>query len=185
MRLQGSTSQHFYTPCRCYSAGMSHCTLCVSFSNLHCPQSLILFSCSVLVPSTSLPRFWIFMYRATPVTYLVSSMISTGVGGVPIVCAANELVKFDPPTGQTCSQYLTDYLSYAGGSLLNPTATQQCQFCPVSDTNTLLAGVGIFFDHRWRDFGITLAYSAINIALALGLYWLFRVPKKPIMKNGK
>jgi ABC-type multidrug transport system permease subunit len=164
---------------------MSHCTLCVSFSNLHCPQSLILFSCSVLVPSTSLPRFWIFMYRATPVTYLVSSMISTGVGGVPIVCAANELVKFDPPTGQTCSQYLTDYLSYAGGSLLNPTATQQCQFCPVSDTNTLLAGVGIFFEHRWRDFGITLAYSAINIALALGLYWLFRVPKKPIMKNGK
>ena len=52
-----------------------------------------------------------------------------------------------------------------------------CQFCPVEDTDALLASVGVFYDQRWRDFGISLVYSAVNIGLALGLYWIARVPK--------
>lgn len=32
---------------------------------------------------------------------------------------------------------------------------------------------------RWRDFGIIWAYVVVNIVGAIGLYWIFRVPKKP------
>jgi ATP-binding cassette, subfamily G (WHITE), member 2, PDR len=143
------------------------------------------FGSRVLVPPDALPRFWLFMYRSTPVTYLLSTMVSTGLAGVPIVCDANELLNINPPAGQTCKNYLTEYMDSVGGTLLNPEALQQCQFCPVTDTDTLLAALNIYFSERWRDFGISMAYVGINVAGALLLYWLFRVPKNPRLQRVK
>lgn len=117
------------------------------------------------------------MYRVSPVTYFVSALTSTGLAGSPIVCAMKEVSTFDPPSGQSCASYLTEYMTYAGGNLLNPTATHQCQFCPVVDTSTLLASLGIYFENRWRDLAISVAYNVFNVGATLGLYWLFRVPK--------
>lgn len=117
------------------------------------------------------------MYRATPVTYFISAIISTGIAGAELIYAANELVTFDPSSNQSCGVYLEDYLSYAGGRLLNPSATKQCQFCPVATTDDILATLGIFYDDRWRNFVVSLAYSVFNVGAALGFYWLFRMPK--------
>lgn len=117
------------------------------------------------------------MYRVTPVTYFINALVSTGLAGVDITCASNEILKFDPIEGQSCASYLQDYINIAGGSLLNPEATQQCQFCPFSNTDSLLATLGIYFEHRWRNYAITIVYSVVNAAGALFLYWLFRVPK--------
>jgi ATP-binding cassette subfamily G (WHITE) protein 2 (PDR) len=108
----------------------------------------------------------------------VGGIVSTGIGHTPILCSAKEMVHFDPPAAKDCATYLTEYITYAGGSLLNPNATQNCQFCPVSNTDNVLAVLGIKFEDRWRDFGLTLVYSAINVLGALALYWLFRLPKK-------
>ena len=119
------------------------------------------------------------MYRATPVTYFINAIVSTGIAGVDLVCAANELVTFNPPSSQSCGAYLEDYLSYAGGRLLNPSASQQCQFCPVASTDDVLATLGIFYDDRWRNLFVSLAYSVFNVGAALALYWLFRTPKRP------
>lgn len=132
---------------------------------------------SVLVTPEALPRFWHFMYRATPVTYFVNAIVSTGLAGVPIECSARETFSFDPPPGQSCAFYLRDYIMQSGGILLNPAATRHCNFCPVSSTDAVIARFGIFYHDRWRDFGITLAYSTFNVLSALALYWLFRVPK--------
>jgi len=120
-----------------------------------------------------------FMYRATPVTYFVSALISTGIGGVNIICSSNELLTLSPPPGQTCGSYLAEYVSFAGGALLNPDATGNCNFCPIASTNALLATLDIYFADRWRNFGISLCYTAINVLGTIGLYWVFRVPKGP------
>lgn len=117
------------------------------------------------------------MHRATPVTYIVSALLSAGVASVDIVCAANEIVQFDPPRGQDCISYLSVYINRAGARLLNPQASDGCQICPVANTDAILAGLGIYSQHRWRDFAISLVYSVVNILLALLLYWLFRAPK--------
>ena len=117
------------------------------------------------------------MYRATPLTYFTSAMVSTGISGVQIQCAQNEILTFDTPDGQVCSTYLEDYINQYGGQILNSATSQQCHLCPVSDTDSLIAAIGISYENRWRDFGITLAYSVINIVGALILYWCFRVPK--------
>ena len=142
--------------------------------------TLCLIFCGVLANPSTLPGFWIFMYRISPFTYMISAMLSVAVANTNAVCAANELVRFNPPAGMTCSAYLDPYIQFVGGYVANGNATTQCEFCPVSDTNKFLASVGAYYDDRWRNFGILWAYIAFNIVGALVLYWLVRVPKRDL-----
>jgi ABC-type multidrug transport system permease subunit len=88
------------------------------------------------------------------------------------------LLTLSPPTvGETCQTFLTNYTSYAGGRLINPDATENCQFCSLATTDDFLAAESIYFSDRWRDIGILFAYCAFNFLAAIFLYWLARVPK--------
>jgi len=140
--------------------------------------SLTLIFCGVLASPTTLPGFWIFMYRVSPFTYLVDGMLSTGLANNAIVCSSIELVKFNPPSGQTCGQYMADYISTASGYIVNTDATANCEFCSSSSTNVYLAQLSSQYSTRWRNFGIMWAFIIFNIFAALFLYWLARVPRK-------
>ncbi|KAJ1324852.1 ATP-binding cassette subfamily G (WHITE) member 2 PDR [Microdochium nivale] len=139
--------------------------------------SLCLIFCGVLAGQDTLPRFWIFMYRISPFTYLVSGLLSTSVAGVPVVCAENEYVRFNPPSGSTCLEYMGPYLQQAGGSLLNGQDTSNCTYCQLTESDAFLAAVNIRYADRWRNFGIVWVFVVFNICGALFLYWLTRVPK--------
>jgi hypothetical protein len=104
----------------------------------------------VLQPPSLMPSFWgswmphlvrhcqeppghvqslIFLLQAT-FTYIVDSLLSTAIGnGKPIVCTETEFAIVAPPAGQTCAQYLGDFVSAAGGYVNNGDATADCQFC--------------------------------------------------------
>ncbi|KAF9771008.1 ZEB2-regulated ABC transporter 1 [Fusarium sp. DS 682] len=138
---------------------------------------MCLLFCGVLASPSNMPGFWIFMYRVSPFTYLVSAILSTGLANTQVTCAANEYTKFKPPSGETCYQYLEDYMGKAGGYLLNPNATSECDFCTIKDTNVFLKAMSSSYDHRWRDFGIGMVYIVFNVFGALFLYWLVRMPK--------
>lgn len=112
-------------------------------------------------------------------------MLSTGLANNVVTCSSIELSVFNSPSGQTCGEYLQRYISQAGGRILNPNATQRCEFCPVADTNTYLASLSTSYAHRWRNFGIMWAFIIFNICGALFLYWLARVPKKAKGKKEK
>jgi len=129
----------------------------------------------VLVPLGTFPGFWIFMYRLSPFTYIVGGMIPTGISMAPIVCSLQELIKFAPPTGQTCSEYMAPYLEMAGGYLVEPANMSRCEYCSASTTDALLKQFGLSYGTRWRDFGLLWAYVIFNIVVAVGLYWLVRV----------
>lgn len=132
---------------------------------------------SVLAGPASLPGFWIFMYRVSPFTYLISAFLSTGLANSSVSCSPLEILTVDPSPGNTCSQYLAAFMQAAGGTLSNPTASQRCQYCPVADTNTFLASVNSFYDERWRNLGLMWVYVVFNAGAAVLLYWLVRVPK--------
>jgi len=129
----------------------------------------------VLVPLGTFPGFWIFMYRLSPFTYIVGGMIPTGISMAPIVCSVQELIKFEPPTSQTCGEYMAPYIGMAGGYLTDPNSTFDCNFCSASTTDDLLRQFGLHYGTRWRDFGLLWAYVIFNIVVAVGLYWLVRV----------
>jgi ABC-type multidrug transport system permease subunit len=109
-------------------------------------------------------------------TYLVSGWAATGLHGRRVECARNELAVFDPPSGQTCRQYLADYLQAgAPGRLYNPSATSACEYCPLSSADQFLASSSIYYGQRWRNFGIGFAYIIFNVAACIALYYVFRV----------
>ncbi|KAI5778459.1 ABC-2 type transporter-domain-containing protein [Geopyxis carbonaria] len=140
--------------------------------------SLSLIFCGVLAAPGTFPQFWIFLYRVSPFTYLVSAMLSTGVAGTNVTCSDIETLHFSPPSGQTCGEYLAPYLKLGGGAVYNPNATADCDYCAMSTTDQFLAAVNISYDDRWRNFGLIIVYIAFNIAGAMFLYWLARVPKR-------
>ncbi|KAB8078723.1 ABC-2 type transporter-domain-containing protein [Aspergillus leporis] len=131
--------------------------------------------CGIMQSPTALPGFWIFMYRVSPFTYWTGAMASTQLHDRIVKCSAAEMSIFDPPSGQTCGEYLSPFLSMAGGQLSNPNATSDCSYCSVGVADQFLAGVGISWGDRWRNFGIMWAYIFFNIFLATMLYYTFRV----------
>jgi ATP-binding cassette subfamily G (WHITE) protein 2 (PDR) len=144
--------------------------------------NMCLLFCGVLAGPSTLPKFWIFMYRASPFTYWVSAVMSTGLANAPVTCNSNELVTVIPPNSTTCIDYLSDYMSQAGGYLVNENARDECQFCPLANTNAFLSQINSDYSKRWRDFGIGMVFIAFNIAAAVFFYWLARMPKG---KKGK
>jgi ABC-type multidrug transport system permease subunit len=135
--------------------------------------------CGILAGPSELPRFWIFMYRVNPFTYLVSSLMSSTLGEAPAFCASNEFQNFFAPENQTCGDYLSVYRSMAGGYVENPLASggEECRFCQMESTDQFLRNINVNFAQRWRDFGLLWVYILVNIAGAIFLYWLCRVPK--------
>lgn len=167
--------------------------LCVSFNELAdnaANMANLLFImclnfCGILATQQALPGFWIFMYRCNPFTYLVQGMLSTGLANNRVVCTSREFLTFEPTDGQTCGQYMKDYISAAGGSLLDENATSNCQFCALSSTNTFLKSVNALYSERWRNYGIFICFIIINVSLTIFFYWLARVPKGNREKKGK
>lgn len=145
---------------------------------------LLLLFCGIIATPEAMPRFWIFMYRCNPFTYLVDGLMATGLAGAPATCAENEYLLFQPEAGTgTCGEYMAPYISAVGGSLLNPNALENCQYCRVSETNTFLSNFDISFSNVWRNWGILWAFIIFNAVGAVLLYWIFRVPKKTSKKS--
>ncbi|KAF2632128.1 opaque-specific ABC transporter CDR3 [Macroventuria anomochaeta] len=139
--------------------------------------SIMLYAfCGILAGPNALPQFWIFMYRVNPFTYLVSSFMATTLGQAPAYCANTEFQHFAPANG-TCLEYMQEYMSMAGGYLRDGQATDQCQYCQLDNTDQFLRRINANWDTRWRDFGLLWVYVAFNVAAAMCLYWLCRVPK--------
>ncbi|KAG9770930.1 pleiotropic drug resistance protein, ABC superfamily, partial [Aureobasidium melanogenum] len=138
---------------------------------------LSFFFCGVLALPDQMPGFWIFMYRASPLSYFISAVLSTGLANVQVTCADNEFTLFHPPAGKTCGEYMADYIETAGGYLLDPAEMHNCRYCRMKDTNVYLQTVGSEYADRWRNFGLLWVYVVFNIAVAVALYWVVRMPK--------
>ena len=140
-------------------------TLCLSF-------------CGVMVTKEALPRFWIFMYRVSPLTYYIDALLAVGVANVPVVCTENEFLEFTPTLGMTCGEYMKPYLEMTHmGYLQDENATLVCRFCEYSSTNNYLDTVSAYYKYRWRNYGIFICYIVINYVAAILFYYLARVPK--------
>ncbi|RAL01133.1 uncharacterized protein BO80DRAFT_381860 [Aspergillus ibericus CBS 121593] len=126
----------------------------------------------VMQPPHALPGFWMFMYRVSPFTYFVNGITATQLHNRPVNCSDIELSIFNPPLGQSCGEYLNEFLKTAPGQLLNPTATSGCEYCPLTVADQFLAQREYHWDQRWRDFGIGWAYVGFNLGVAVLVYYL-------------
>ncbi|CAG7561938.1 unnamed protein product [Fusarium equiseti] len=138
--------------------------------------SMMILFAGVFQTPTALPGFWIFMYRVSPMTYLVGGVSVSGLAGDSIVCSNSELAIFQPPSGESCGSYMQQYIDQgASGALLNPGATNDCSYCPIRDTDQVLARSGMYYQDRWKDWAYGFAYVIFNIVATFLLYALFRL----------
>ena len=141
------------------------------------------FFASVIAQPQNMPHFWIFMYRVSPFTYIVSALLSTGTANAALSCSDYEMLHFYPRANQTCGEYMRLFQEYSmakmqdGGTLANPESTTICSYCALSKTNSYLSELGISYGDAWRNFGLMWAYLVFNVAAAIFIYWLARVPK--------
>ncbi|KAK9764073.1 ATP-binding cassette transporter snq2 [Basidiobolus ranarum] len=126
--------------------------------------SMLNLFCGVVVPYNQLPGFWkAWMYWVDPFHYWVEGLVVNELHGLSVSCASNEFVTFNPPSGQTCNEYASDFLSRSPGYLSNPNATQGCQYCSYSLGDSYYTPLKWSFDHRWRNFGIMLGFWIFNL----------------------
>jgi ABC-type multidrug transport system permease subunit len=107
-----------------------------------------------------------------PFTYLIGALLWFGVWGTPVTCTMQELAIFDTPSGETCQQYLAEYLSQInpGANLLNPLATSGCEVCPYTTGTDYLQTLNITKSYDgWRNVGITAIFCVSSYALVLAL----------------
>ncbi|KAJ7196400.1 pleiotropic drug resistance ABC transporter [Mycena pura] len=120
--------------------------------------------------------WWQWMYRVSPFTYLVEGLLGQALGKHDVTCAAVELLKVDPPSGQTCGTYFAQYISSSGGYLTNSDATSACEFCSTATTDQLLGpSFNIVYSHHWRDAGLMFVYIGFNIMALYALTYFFRI----------
>lgn len=160
--------------------------MCISFIELpdnaatlaNLMFSFCLVFCGVLVSWGNFPKFWTFMYRFNPFTYLVSVMMSVGLANSKVECSATELLNVIPTSSNiTCGEYMKPFMTNFGGYLVDANATGTCQYCSMASTNVFLSSINIKYSQRWPATGYFIAFLVFNIVVTIFLYWLARVPK--------
>lgn len=119
---------------------------------------------------TALPGFWIFMYRVSPLTYLIAGMCGNALHGQPIQCSRSELSVFSPPQGQTCGQYLADWLSVSPGQLYNPSAVTNCEFCAFTTADQYLSLSKIC---KWASCFISVPHDCL-VAVQMLIFTMYQ-----------
>lgn len=134
--------------------------------------------CGVLATPEQLPGFWIFMYRISPLTYIISALMASGTADSKIVCSPVEVLQMNPPPNMTCGEYLNPFAEVAGGYVINPeSGGPLCGYCLMRNSDTYLTTIHSYLGDVWRNFGFIWIYIIFNIFAACFLYWLIRVPK--------
>lgn len=145
---------------------------------------LCLIFCGILATPKALPGFWVFMYRVSPLTYIVESFMAAGLEGLEIVCAPQEVIRVAlPPAMKSCGEYLDRFANQAGGRVLNPLAHGTCEYCPMADSSAFLTSIQASLNDGWRNFGLVFVYITVNIVGAMAIFYFVRMPKPPKIKN--
>lgn len=108
----------------------------------------------------------------------MGSLLVFTVYDAPVVCKMSEFAIFDPPSGQTCVQYLTDYMQGMGAlsNLTNPDATSQCKVCQFRTGADYLKNVNLNdYTYGWRDAGICVLFVVSSYAM---VYLLMKLRTK-------
>ncbi|SCU78746.1 LADA_0A07316g1_1 [Lachancea dasiensis] len=137
--------------------------------------SFLISFCGVVQPASLMPGFWTFMWKASPYTYFVQNTVGIVLHDKPVICRAKEMSYLNPPSGQTCGEFLKDFLAMATGYVENPNATENCGYCLFTVGDDYLNQISSSYSHIWRNFGFFWVYICFNIVGMVALYYIFHV----------
>ncbi|GJN91548.1 hypothetical protein Rhopal_004571-T1 [Rhodotorula paludigena] len=147
------------------------------------PFLLVIFSlfCGVTIPKPDMPRFFrVWLYYLNPMTWLIAGLVTNELHGLEIQCLDSEYRTIQPPSGQSCQDWMGPYVENAGGYLLDPNATADCRYCQYSAGDQFTGPLEITYDDRSKYAGWFFVYSVFNcLVTILGARFLtFRYAKR-------
>lgn len=122
------------------------------------------------------------MYYLSPFRYLLEGLLGAAVHNRPVVCASDEFARFPPPPGQTCQSYTRDFIARSGGYVQNG-ANGLCEFCQFATGDEYAKGFNVFYNRKWTDFGVMLAFCAFNFSVVFFFSWLVLGGFKKVRKG--
>ncbi|CAL9728118.1 ATP-dependent permease Pdr11p [Monosporozyma unispora] len=127
--------------------------------------------CGVMQPYSLFPRFWTFMYRVSPYTYFIDTFVSLLLHDRPVNCGTGDTVPGQPMPGQNCIEFMSPYINEFGGKLKINYSRSVCAYCTYTVGDDFLAVENMSYHHRWRNFGICIAFCVFNfVAMFIGFY---------------
>lgn len=129
--------------------------------------AVLVLYCGVLVPYPQIPAWWRYwLYWLDPFNYLMSGLLNPLLWDVQVRCTEEEFGIFDPPSGQTCGEYMSDFLTQATGYLDDSDATSQCRYCGYENGSEYLEGLNLgTWYFGWRDIAITFLFVISSYGL--------------------
>ncbi|KAJ5237041.1 hypothetical protein N7489_007132 [Penicillium chrysogenum] len=123
--------------------------------------------CGVVVPYSQMQPFWRYwIYYLDPFNYLVGGLFGEVIWDVKVKCEPSEFVQFTAPPGQTCGQYMADFLATQSGYLADGNSTGTCSFCPYSQGSDYAKTFNLQEKYySWRDTGITALFCISSYSL--------------------
>jgi ABC-type multidrug transport system permease subunit len=112
------------------------------------------------------------MYWLNPFNYLMGSMLVFGLFDRDVKCKDQEFAMFNTPNGQTCGEYLSDFMQTIGSrmNLVNPDATEGCRVCQYTYGSDYLTTINLKdYYYGWRDTGIVALFVVSSYGLVFGL----------------
>ncbi|CBF82934.1 hypothetical protein AN3329.2 [Aspergillus nidulans FGSC A4] len=134
---------------------------------------ILVFFCGVYVPYSQIHEVWRYwLYYLNPFNYLMGSMLVFTTFDAPVHCERSELAVFNTPDGQTCGEYLADYMQGLGSrtNLLNPNDTQDCKVCQYRTGSDYLYTINLKdYFYGWRDAAIVALFAVSSYACVYAL----------------
>ncbi|KDQ63068.1 hypothetical protein JAAARDRAFT_202584 [Jaapia argillacea MUCL 33604] len=124
--------------------------------------------CGVTIPYPTMAKFWKdWLYQLDPYTHMLSAMLSTELHGLSIQCQSDEFSVFNPPSGQTCQTWASDFVAGFGGYLDNPNDTEGCRYCQYKVGDEFFLPLNIRYSDRWWNASLLLAFFAFNVVATI------------------
>ena len=112
------------------------------------------------------------MYYLSPFTYLLEGFLGVATHDRPVRCSSTEVARFPSPPGTTCDSYTAPYIAQAGG-YVQTGADGLCEFCQYANGDEFARGFNVYYDHKWRDYGIFWAFCIFNFVVVFAASWLY------------
>lgn len=135
--------------------------------------AILVFFCGVYVPYAQIQAVWRYwLYYLDPFNYLMGSLLIFTTFDAPVHCEKEEFAVFNTPDGQTCGEYLAEYMQGLGSrtNLVNPSATRDCKVCQFRTGGDYLYTLNLKdYYYGWRDAGIVALFAISSYACVYAL----------------
>ena len=115
---------------------------------------------------------------SNPFNYVIGALLVFADFDKPVRCKESEFARFNPPSGQSCMEYMAPYLSGPGSrnNLTNPDATSDCRVCVYQRGSDYLYSVNLLdYYFGWRDAAICVIFALSSYAM---VYLLMKLRTK-------